>query len=306
MLLWSKYFQSPDYLELYRKMVMNPEYKELIAKWIRLQNGLQILDVGCGTGVFATYLSDQTQDSTFYGIDIDDNFITCANKKVKELEIQTNNKFNFSIGNALALPFEENSFDLVISYTALTNIPDSKKAMHEMIRVVKPGGWISSVTAQSFTYISQFEGVYPPSHDYFYEYKSIKKMVDTMYESIQPISEYIQYGTEPEKIPSLFAESGLQHIEMHPIGHAFSLSNAIYTPEEKKIIIELSYKAEYDKFLAFMELDEAQHYISVETKKRYLELLQKRRKTLLNDIEENKIWEWIGGAQLLMCGQKPI
>ncbi len=304
MLSWSKFFQNPEYLDLYRKMIMDPDYVDLIAKWIHLKDKMKILDVGCGTGAFTYYLANKTKNSCFYGIDIDELFIQSANEKINKIQNNMKNKFHFSVADALSLPFNENTFDIVVSYTALTNIPNSKLALDEMIRVTKPNGHIASVTSQSFSYVPQYEGIYPSSHSYYYEYKNLRIRVQQMYESIQPILEYTKYGTDPEKIPSLFAESKLNNIEMHPIGNAFSLSNSTYTLEEKKEFIEMSYKAEYNKFCAYMQLDEAMQYISQDLANRYLNVLLKRKEALLSNIEENTIWEWFGGAQILVCGQK--
>lgn len=303
MLQWSKYFQSPAYLELYRKMIMNPDYANLIAKWVSLENHFSVLDVGCGTGAFSYYLSSQTNSSDFYGIDIDEQFIRLATEKANN-ECHNANRFHFSVANALSMPFADNSFDLVVSYTALTNIPNGKRVMDEMIRVVKKGGTVASITAQSFSFTPQFEGIYPPSHRYYYEYKNLTVMVLRMYESIQPISDYTQYGVAPEKVPTLFANSALHDIEMHPIGNAFSLSNAHLSNDDKRSIINLMYQAEHDKFCAYMALEQSRHFISHEQAERYLRVLELRKDALLSDIGENKIWEWFGGAQILMCGKK--
>ena len=91
---------------------------------------------------------------------------------------------------------------------------------------------------------------------------------------------------------------------MHPIGCSFSLSNNLYSTTEKIELIDLMYRAEKNKFQKYMELDEARKYISYEEENLYLELLALKNQTQKLHIEDDKSWEWFGGAQLLMCGQK--
>ena len=300
MLKWSKYFQTPQHLELYRTMIMDADYKGLISRWIRLRDSCRILDVGCGTGAFVSYLATETTGSEFIGIDIDDDFIAYANGKL----FPKSNSYKFLVGDACNLPFEDESFDLVISYTALTNIPDSNRVMSEMLRVARINGWISSVTTQGSKYNPGFEGEYLSQHNYYREYRSLRHLILNAYEQVQPSLEYLQYGTEPQKIPLLFSKSGLHGVEMHAIGNAFSLSNSLLPISEKKRLIELDYLCERNKFAAFQELEAMRRLVDTETMERYLSVLKERRDSLLKDAENNQAWEWIGGAQLLMCGQR--
>ena len=300
MLKWSKYFQTPQHLELYRTMIMDADYKGLISRWIRLRDNCRILDVGCGTGAFVSYLATETTGSEFIGIDIDDDFIAYANGKL----FPKSNSYKFLVGDACNLPFEDESFDLVISYTALTNIPDSNRVMSEMLRVARINGWISSVTTQGSKYNPGFEGEYLSQHNYYREYRSLRHLILNAYEQVQPSLEYLQYGTEPQKIPLLFSKSGLHGVEMHAIGNAFSLSNSLLPISEKKRLIELDYLCERNKFAAFQELEAMRRLVDTETMERYLSVLKERRDSLLKDAENNQAWEWIGGAQLLMCGQR--
>ncbi len=258
---------------------------------------------GCGTGAFCYYLSELTEESTFYGVDIDELFIQSAREKIKKQNCK--NSYVFEVGDALNLPFEDNYFDLVISYTALTNIPNGKKVINEMRRVVKKDGMVASVTAQSFKFLPFYEGDYSfLQYPFYYEYKELRNKVEKMYQSIQPIGEYTQYGVAPEKIPSLYATSGLKNVVMHPIGYAFSLSNSIFTREEKIDLIKLELDAELEKFNAYLKIDNENRIITCEEEKKYVRLLNERAKTLIERVDDNNSWEWIGGAQLLMCGKK--
>lgn len=303
MLEWSKYFQTPKYLDLYRKMTLVEDFKGVIAEWIGLHDHMKILDVGCGTGAFCYYLSGATEGSSFTGLDIDETFISAAKDKANK--DHTSNQFHFVVGDALALPFEDNSFDLVVSYTVLTNLPDGKKALEEMTRVVKPGGQVVSVTAQTFQYYTGFDGFYPSSYNYYYPaYKYYRQKASKTYEATQPQSEYVQYGTRPERVPLLFGQSCLEEVKAHPLSYAFSLSNAIYSSEEKQAFIQEMYEAELEKFRNYRKVPAFNAQWSEEEAQKYESLLQSHRDALSEHPDENEIWDWFGGAQLLISGRK--
>lgn len=95
---------------------------------------LKILEVGCGVGDFALYLAEQQGDVT--AVDFSDKAIELAKKKC---EFQKKN-VNFQIADAQALPFADNSFDVIFSCECLEHIPVPQFALTEMQRVLKPSG----------------------------------------------------------------------------------------------------------------------------------------------------------------------
>ncbi len=52
-----------------------------------------------------------------------------------------NGRWGISVADIYRLPFWDSSFDLVICSEVLEHIPDDRKAMRELFRVLKPGGW---------------------------------------------------------------------------------------------------------------------------------------------------------------------
>ncbi|MBX2839753.1 MAG: class I SAM-dependent methyltransferase [Gammaproteobacteria bacterium] len=101
---------------------------------------LSILDIGCGIG--QTLVSMNLDKERFLvGIDIDFESLSYGKERFEHP--------NYLSASADSLPFDNGSFDLVISRVALpyTNIP---KAIHECSRVLKPGGrlWLTLHPAQ--------------------------------------------------------------------------------------------------------------------------------------------------------------
>ena len=87
-----------------------------------------VLEVGCGTGLIMNGIKDVAK--SMVGIDISPGMLEEARKR----------GFTVTEGDAQQLPFDDESFDLAYSYKVLAHVPDIKKAMREMTRVLRPGG----------------------------------------------------------------------------------------------------------------------------------------------------------------------
>ena len=94
----------------------------------KLKSGSKILDIGCGKGFMLFDFMKLNPNFVLEGIDISDYAITNAVPEVKKF---------LKVGDAKSLPYEDNSFDLVISINTTHNleINQCKKALSEMERV---------------------------------------------------------------------------------------------------------------------------------------------------------------------------
>ena len=101
--------------------------------------GKRCLDVGTGTGEIAFHVARTAgKDSTVVGLDLTPAMLELAAKKEKELDLPV--KIEWKQGDALKLPYDEGSFDLVTSGYMLRNVTDILGAVTEMHRVLAPGG----------------------------------------------------------------------------------------------------------------------------------------------------------------------
>jgi ubiquinone/menaquinone biosynthesis C-methylase UbiE len=101
-----------------------------------------VLDVACGTGTTSLYLSDKF-DCQITGFDISDDLINIANKSLEQND--RNGKVKFEVANALEIPYPDNTFDVVISQAFFILIDEKEKALKEIVRVLKPGGYFGSL-----------------------------------------------------------------------------------------------------------------------------------------------------------------
>ena len=99
------------------------------------------LDVACGPGLLARAFAPQVR--VYVGVDLTPAMVDKAAAIAREVGI-TNARFE--IADALRLPFEANTFDLVLTRLALHHLPDPRRAVHEMARVLRPGAVSASST----------------------------------------------------------------------------------------------------------------------------------------------------------------
>lgn len=112
--------------------------KKKVIKSVSLEPGSNILDVCTGTGDLAVYLTKYSAKShTITGIDFSENMLKIAKKKTESLD-----NIKLIQGDALNLPFEDETFDACFIGYGLRNLDDLKKGILEMKRVTKKGGYV--------------------------------------------------------------------------------------------------------------------------------------------------------------------
>lgn len=115
---------------------------------VKKNNFETALDVGCGEGRFCRILSSLGVKAI--GIDPAKTLIEEAQRRDRAGD--------YRIGVAENLKFEDNTFDLVVSYLSLIDIPDIQKGISEIVRVLKPGGTLLIATLTSFSTAAKHGG----------------------------------------------------------------------------------------------------------------------------------------------------
>ena len=108
-------------------------------------DGRSGLDVGCGEGHNTRLLTERGARMT--GIDISTNFIRHA----REAEKEHPPGIRYEVASAVALPFDEASFDFVTAFMSLMDIPETGRMLAEVFRVLRPCGFFQfSITHPCF------------------------------------------------------------------------------------------------------------------------------------------------------------
>ena len=96
--------------------------------------GLDVLDAACGTGRYAVGLA--AAGARVHGVDASREMLAHAQRKANERGLSV----DLRQSDLRALPFDDESFDLVISALALCHVPELGPVMGEFARVLRPGG----------------------------------------------------------------------------------------------------------------------------------------------------------------------
>ncbi len=133
-----------DFGEIAKSIEQGAE--EFVARF-NLKPGMRVLDVACGTGNLAIPAAKAGVDVT--GIDIAPNLIEQAQARAAAIGVNA----VFEVGDAEALPYDDNSFDIVMTMFGAMFAPRPDVTAAELIRVCKPGGLIAMAnwTPEAFT-----------------------------------------------------------------------------------------------------------------------------------------------------------
>ncbi|KAF7889163.1 hypothetical protein EAF00_009463 [Botryotinia globosa] len=106
----------------------------------RLTLKSHILDLGCGPGSITTDIASLLPQASIVGLDAGEPVIEVAIAKARDLGLKN---CSFQIGDVMKLPFEDETFDVVYTHQLLIHLPDPVKAIKEMRRVCKVGGFVA-------------------------------------------------------------------------------------------------------------------------------------------------------------------
>jgi SAM-dependent methyltransferase len=102
--------------------------------------GKKVLEVGCGRGAYTCYFA-KNYGAKITGIDLNPDMIKSSTYRAKEEGIL--DSIEFRVADASNLPFPNRSFDIVVSECGPVGLaPEPQKVVNEMVRVLKPNGYI--------------------------------------------------------------------------------------------------------------------------------------------------------------------
>lgn len=125
-------------------MGMDRSWRKYAIRRARIASGMKVLDVCCGTAEFTLEIAQKVGSGGHVtGLDFSEQMLAVGEQKVKESDCKP--QITLIQGNAMELPFADNSFDAATVGWGLRNVPDIDQVLQEMRRVVRPGGWIVSL-----------------------------------------------------------------------------------------------------------------------------------------------------------------
>lgn len=123
---------APELYERYLVPAITSAWATDLLDRVALRRGESVLDIACCTGGVARLAAHRGHAGQLVGIDLNAAMLAVARAKSTTVE--------WVEGSALDLPFDADSFDVVLCQLGLQFFPDRPLALKEMVRVLKPGG----------------------------------------------------------------------------------------------------------------------------------------------------------------------
>lgn len=164
--------------------------------WTGAPGGLDWLDVGCGAGALTAAIAESRAPRRLAGVDPSPGFLDTARGRLAGAGAELQQ------ADAQELPFEEASFDRVVSGLVLNFVPDQPAAVAEMHRVVRPGGEVAG---------------------YVWDYAGRMELIGRFFEAAAALDPDVHDertrfpSAAPEPLSELFASAGLADIDVRGI-----------------------------------------------------------------------------------------
>lgn len=158
---------------------------------IEYKKNMKVLDIGCGVGFPSLEIAQRLGGSSkVYGMDLWRSALEQAKYKASVYDVKN---MEFIFGNANEMPFEDNSFDMVVSNNGINNTGDEARSIAEAYRVLRTGG--------QFVFTVNLPGTMKEFYDIYKEVLIEKKLefcqsrmdehIFKHRKSIENLSEYI-------------------------------------------------------------------------------------------------------------------
>ena len=172
----------------------------------------RFLDVACGTGDLGIGAATHHPHASVVGLDFVKEMADTAARKVKEQGISS--RVVFVNGDATALPFADNSFDVAGIAFGIRNIPDRMSALREMMRVIVPGGQVMVLE------ITPPRGVIVKGLYHFYLNRILPRLARAFTSNPSAylyLADSVMNFPSPEKFKTLMEEAGLTAVQKHAL-----------------------------------------------------------------------------------------
>ncbi|HLQ70801.1 MAG TPA: demethylmenaquinone methyltransferase [Bacillota bacterium] len=203
--IYSKYDSMNSIISFQR----HKAWRKDVMKRMTIDKNATALDVCCGTGDWSISLAEAVgENGHVTGLDFSKNMLSVAKKKNDTLQLK---QLTFLHGNAMELPFADNTFDYVTIGFGLRNVPDYMHVLKEMYRVTKPGGKVACLETSQPTLIG-YRQLY-----YFY-FRFIMPVIGRLfaksYKEYAWLHESAKNFPNKKELKNMFLKAGFSHIQV--------------------------------------------------------------------------------------------
>ncbi|CAA7601017.1 methylene-fatty-acyl-phospholipid synthase/demethylmenaquinone methyltransferase [Acididesulfobacillus acetoxydans] len=200
-----------DFMNSVMTLGLDKRWRRKVVRCVGAAENKHILDVCCGTGQLSLALAERVGPrGRVTGLDFSENMLAKAREALQHRPWPE--RVHFQRGDALALPFPDNSFDGATVGWGLRNLPDLEQGIREMTRVVKPGAKIVSLDMAKPT-LPVFKQVY-----WFY-FERVVPLLGSLFTGKRSAYRYlhdsaVQFPAQRE-LAQIFARCGLIDTRCH-------------------------------------------------------------------------------------------
>ncbi|HLR01442.1 MAG TPA: demethylmenaquinone methyltransferase [Virgibacillus sp.] len=203
--IYTKYDSMNSIISFHR----HKAWRKDVMKRMAIEKDTTALDLCCGTGDWSISLAEAVgTGGQVTGLDFSENMLSVAKEKNDELQLK---QLSFIHGNAMELPFSDDTFDYVTIGFGLRNVPDYMHVLKEMFRVTKPGGKVVCLETSQPTLIG-YRQLY-----YFY-FRFIMPVIGRLfaksYKEYAWLHESAKDFPNKKQLTSMFKKAGFSHIQV--------------------------------------------------------------------------------------------
>lgn len=182
-------------------------WRKLTMRRMNVQPGDTAIDLCCGTCDWTLALAEASGTGQVVGLDFSQAMLDVGQTKIHAAS--RDGQITLVRGNAMELPFPDDTFDYATIGFGLRNVPDYEQVLREMQRVVKPGGMVVCLELSKPT-MQPFKGLY-----YFYFERLLPlmgKLVAKSYEQYKWLPESLKQFPDMHGLTDLFRKTGLHGV----------------------------------------------------------------------------------------------
>ncbi|MEN1969150.1 demethylmenaquinone methyltransferase [Lentibacillus sp. N15] len=208
--VFEKIYNNYDTMNSVISFQRHKAWRKDVMDRMQVANGQKALDVCCGTGDWSLALAKKVgPKGTVIGLDFSENMLQVAKEKQKHTFPMK--QLSFIYGNAMDLPFEDNTFDYVTIGFGLRNVPDYMNVLKEMYRVVKPQGKVVCLETSQPALIG-----YRQLYYFYFRFimPFIGRLLAKSYDEYAWLHESAKDFPGKQELKQMFSQAGLTQVQV--------------------------------------------------------------------------------------------
>jgi ubiquinone/menaquinone biosynthesis C-methylase UbiE len=119
---------------IWQSLIFHPSHRMMLETFTPADR--RVLDIGCGTGQFASAVLERFPETHVWGMDLSDGMLRQCNQRCRT----AGGRLSLVQGDSQRLPFDDDSFDVITCTHSFHHYPRQEDVIAEMHRVLRPGG----------------------------------------------------------------------------------------------------------------------------------------------------------------------